>query len=83
VVLENSVSSTVVGNTGILSVGADRVRVEGNHVTGYATGINTWSTAVVIRNTAGNNTTNYSIGAGMVIVTPAAMGTNPFANVSQ
>lgn len=83
VILDNRVVSESNVGTGIYSFGTTLVRIEGNHVTGFQTGISATSTAVVIRNSAGGNTANYAVGAGVTIVTPAAMGTNPFANISQ
>jgi hypothetical protein len=83
VAANNYVSATSnSGSTGITS--STSWRIESNHVTGFATGINASSaTAVVVRNTAAGNTTNFSIPAGMPVVTTAAIGTNPNANISQ
>jgi hypothetical protein len=82
-VLENQVSLGInLGATGIIANGAGS-RIEANHVTGFSTGINaTLATQLVIRNSASGNTANFNVHANMPVVTPAALGSNPFANVS-
>ncbi len=59
-------------------------RVERNHIAGFAMGI--WALspgALVMRNSASSNDTNYNLHANMPIVTPATLGTNQNANISQ
>jgi hypothetical protein len=81
VVTDNRLANTDNTGTGILMQGT-AARCEANHVSGFLTGLSASSSVIVIRNSAGGNTTNYST-SGAVIVTPAAMGTNPFSNISQ
>jgi hypothetical protein len=73
------------GNQGIgIWTGNPPSDVRDNHVRGCATGIRAIDPkTIVIRNTAGSNTLNFDIPAGMPIATTAALGTNPNANISQ
>ena len=58
------------------------IRIEGNHVSGWGTGLNIpVPNALVVRNSAGGNTVNFTLHASMPVVTGAALGTNPNANV--
>ena len=68
-----------------ISAGSHRgVRIEGNQVSGFSTGIiATSACAVVVRNTARSNTTNSAIHANIPVVTPATLGSNSNANISQ
>ena len=81
VVTDNRIANADNTGTGINMQGT-AARCEANHVSGFQTGINASSSVIVVRNSAGGNTTNYAT-SGAVIVTPAAMGTNPFSNISQ
>jgi hypothetical protein len=70
------------GPTGIFnSMTNPVIRIEDNHVTGWAKGI--WSSAgLVRRNSVGECAVPYDISASMVVVPITAPGTNPNANVS-
>ncbi len=60
------------------------VKIEHNYVGAWATGINAaGASTLVIRNTAATNSVNYNVHASMPVVTPATLGTNPNANISQ
>lgn len=85
VVSDNTLNSTTSGQgTGINAGSNSRVRIEGNHVSGFNVGIQaTSSKALVVRISARAKNTNFSIRAKMTVVTPAMLGTNPNANISQ
>ena len=60
------------------------VRIEGNHVSGGATGLLANDTsAVVVRNTVAGATTHYTVHAGVSVANSTAPGTNPFTNLRQ
>lgn len=86
VVSGNNVCGTTLSATGrgIVATLDMPYRIENNHVCRWNVGIEIPGTkALVVRNSASANTTNFSIPAGMPVVTATALGTNPNANVSQ
>jgi hypothetical protein len=70
------------GSVGIQATGVFSHRIEGNHVSRWATGINApAASTLVVRNTAGSNTTDFTIAPGMPVAAITAIGTNPNANI--
>ncbi|HKX62495.1 MAG TPA: hypothetical protein VJS65_11635, partial [Verrucomicrobiae bacterium] len=69
---------------GIAAGTKEGVRIEGNTAMGCGYGIQaTAASAMVVRNNARLCDTNFVLTAAMPVVTSAALGTNPNANVSQ
>ncbi|MCX6930159.1 MAG: right-handed parallel beta-helix repeat-containing protein, partial [Verrucomicrobia bacterium] len=88
-IVDNTCDQDLIGSgTGILINGSDN-RIDGNHVTDNAIGIDCNSTGnLIIRNTAAGNTTAYSINAGnnygAILTSPgtAFAASNPWNNFS-
>ena len=70
------------GSVGIQATGVFPHRLEGNHVSRWATGIYApAASTLVVRNSAGGNTTDFTIAAGMPVAAITSIGTNPNANI--